>query len=402
MLKIGSGSYGQIYRPLISSDPEVLKLQPFNNRRGVRPVVIREISILRLLSQIDSPNIVQFKEASFSEGIFSILLESCSTDLTEYVKQYPYEIRIKHLPQLIVDVLKGLTVLESLEINHLDLKPNNILVSEKNFKITDFGLSRVHTITPLPHSVYCSLYRPPERCLPFKIRIPGNASDVWAFGVILYFYVTGSHLFSVKEDGSDVLTEIYIMYSKNQENPPISFSWFMDNYPLGRISGKIRFNNIIYETPSLDQMFEINPLFRPRPSDFLESKDRPVLEEKERKYAVPIKTLRNYSDDGPTILMIQEIIGRLFDSEPDEDDLRICSYIAKAFLQKELVDPLEDISIDSERVFQIMKRLDFKVYSPGLINPWNRLNIIPKEEQIGFLESLPLTEYLIPVSDWFS
>lgn len=51
--------------------------------------------------------------------------------------------REQDIRRVLVDILQALSELHSIDIVHLDIKPDNILISQKGtYKLSDFGLSR--------------------------------------------------------------------------------------------------------------------------------------------------------------------------------------------------------------------------------------------------------------------
>jgi hypothetical protein len=85
-------------------------------------------------------------------------------------------------------------------VTHRDLKPENVMrTADGRVKILDFGLARMeqpaqpHTIVTQPGAVIGTpSYMAPEQLTgqPVDVR-----TDVFAFGVLMYEYVTGSHPF---------------------------------------------------------------------------------------------------------------------------------------------------------------------------------------------------------------
>jgi serine/threonine protein kinase len=92
------------------------------------------------LKKIDHKNIV--KMISYSEEKKTIDLELCDCDLVEFFeKEKVNEINNK---EYYLQILDALEYIHSLNICHLDVKPDNILwkKSEKRLKLSDFGNSR--------------------------------------------------------------------------------------------------------------------------------------------------------------------------------------------------------------------------------------------------------------------
>eukprot|EP00116_Pleurobrachia_bachei_P007387 sb/3467649/ len=97
-------------------------------------------------------------------------------------------------------VLEALDYLHSQKIAHLDLKPENLMLSAVNsdiIKIVDFGLSK-----RLNKRVVC-MQGTPEFVPPEVISLDplGAYSDMWSVGVIVYIMVSGYSPFMGDDDG---------------------------------------------------------------------------------------------------------------------------------------------------------------------------------------------------------
>lgn len=76
---------------------------------------------------------------------------------------------------------------------HLDLKPQNILLSnctEDCYKICDFGCSQIalkSKFSKFNNNIFGTFnYLAPENYLEYGGKITNTSVDIWSFGVILY------------------------------------------------------------------------------------------------------------------------------------------------------------------------------------------------------------------------
>ena len=111
---------------------------------------------------------------------------------------------------IIDSVGKALEFIHSQKINHLDIKPGNIMVERNsgNVVLIDFGVAKQYdaetgeatTTTPVAHS---RGYAPPEQYKPGGVGSFTPESDIYALGATLYKMVTDT----TPPDAMDVVTQ---------------------------------------------------------------------------------------------------------------------------------------------------------------------------------------------------
>ena len=148
---IGQGQFGKVYKmkSKINNKEYAVKFIPVPEDKNEKDneKILREQIIMSLNSH---PNIVHlyraFKDNKYhylvSEFIYGITLESYVND---FHKNYPNSyINQDFVMRIFKQILLGLKCLHDKKIFHRDIKPDNILLDQKNknnAKITDFGLS---------------------------------------------------------------------------------------------------------------------------------------------------------------------------------------------------------------------------------------------------------------------
>ena len=192
--EIGKGSYGIVYKAQdqqTSSTVALKKLQMRDSQGGYTSSLIREVSLLRKLRH---PNIVSISDF-FTEGESDyIALEYLSTDLRNFMLSVPSRLPESTVKFYTHQILSGLEYCHDLNIIHRDLKPQNLLLSENELKIADFGLSKFanehdEPTTPIVQTLW---YRAPEVLLGGQ---GGFKIDMWSLGCIFVEMIQGKALF---------------------------------------------------------------------------------------------------------------------------------------------------------------------------------------------------------------
>lgn len=150
-----------------------------------------------LLNQLDHPNVV--KTFGFCYGNRkqppSILLEYCPFNLRDFILKR--KLKDVDIVRIIVEICNAMKYVHQLGIIHRDLKPENILLSTtRKVKLSDFGISRLVTPETQTESYTQGIgtlqFMAPE--LLSKRAKYNEKVDVYAFGVVVYFILTGGEL----------------------------------------------------------------------------------------------------------------------------------------------------------------------------------------------------------------
>ena len=107
-------------------------------------------------------------------------------------------------------LLRGLAYCHKRRVLHRDLKPQNLLISEKGeLKLADFGLARAKSVPTRTYSneVVTLWYRPPDVLLGSTEYT--TSIDMWGVGCIFYEMVVGFPAFP----GSSVDEELQLIFS---------------------------------------------------------------------------------------------------------------------------------------------------------------------------------------------
>uniref|UniRef100_A0A1I7X9H6 Protein kinase domain-containing protein n=1 Tax=Heterorhabditis bacteriophora TaxID=37862 RepID=A0A1I7X9H6_HETBA len=168
------------------------------SRRGVtRANIEREVSEVSVLQAISGhSNVIQLHEVYETAGDVILVLELVSGgELFDHVcaKECLDE---AEAAAFIKQILLGIKHLHSLNIVHLDIKPENVMLKKRGdsqVKLIDFGLSR----RILPGHTVKDMVGTPEFVAPEVVNYETlcPATDMWALGVVTYILLSGGSPF---------------------------------------------------------------------------------------------------------------------------------------------------------------------------------------------------------------
>lgn len=141
---------------------------------------------------LDHPNIVKYVVKGEDENGFYILLEYIDGfTLTDLLKSnHKYFTDYKHIDKLLNQLLSALKYIHERQTLHLDLKPDNLLITGINndLKLIDFGFSYTDCFSS--HSIgRTELFAAPEQ---LSGSVIDQRTDVYGFGKILEYILKES------------------------------------------------------------------------------------------------------------------------------------------------------------------------------------------------------------------
>lgn len=183
------------------------------SRRGLeRAQVEREVAILRDLRH---PNIMRLHDLFASKTEMVLVLELMrGGELFDFIAEKEM-LSEEEAIGFLAQILRGVQYLHARHIAHFDLKPENIMLQDKDvpkpqIKIIDFGLAQ-----KLEDGVtFKSLCGTPQYIAPEVINYEplSSATDMWSIGVITYILLSGLSPFQGETDAetlSNVLDGAY-------------------------------------------------------------------------------------------------------------------------------------------------------------------------------------------------
>ncbi|KGL83461.1 Serine/threonine-protein kinase ULK3, partial [Tinamus guttatus] len=166
---------------------EVVAVKCVSKRSLNRASVENLLTEIEILKAVRHPHIVELKDFQWDSDHIYLIMEFCAGgDLSRFIRMR------RILPEKVVRVFLqqlacALKFLHDRNISHLDLKPQNILLSSlenPQLKLADFGFAQYMSPWDEQHVLRGSpLYMAPEMvcCQQYDAR-----ADLWSLGVILY------------------------------------------------------------------------------------------------------------------------------------------------------------------------------------------------------------------------
>src|ERR1044071_8644507 len=187
---IGAGGMGEVYEAhdLELGEDIAIKVVRVDSVERVR----REIQLAR---QITHRNICRTFDLGRDGDVMFVTMELLrGRTLARLIAERGRLTAAEAMP-IVEEIRAGLSAPHARGIVHRDLKSENIVVAGDRVVITDFGLARAEhdsDVTRPGEIIGTPAYIAPEQCLGAK---PTPATDLYAFGVILYEMLTGTRPF---------------------------------------------------------------------------------------------------------------------------------------------------------------------------------------------------------------
>ncbi|XP_077364923.1 serine/threonine-protein kinase 17A-like [Festucalex cinctus] len=188
--------------------------------RDCRLEIIHEIAVLELAT--DSQRVVNLHQVYEMASEMVLVLEFAAGGeifnqcVTEQEDEAFTENDVK---RLLRQILQGVSFLHQRNVVHLDLKPQNILLTSTSplgdIKIVDFGLSRIVS----SHQELREIMGTPEYVAPEILNYEpiSTATDMWSIGVLTYVMLTGLSPFLGKDKQETFLNISQMNVSYDEE-----------------------------------------------------------------------------------------------------------------------------------------------------------------------------------------
>uniref|UniRef100_A0A8C8A220 Serine/threonine-protein kinase ULK3 n=1 Tax=Oryzias sinensis TaxID=183150 RepID=A0A8C8A220_9TELE len=183
--RLGSGTYATVYKAYRKGNSrEVVAVKVVAKKTLNKASTENLLTEIEILKTVRHPHIVQLKDFQWDADNIYLILEWCSGgDLSRFIRSrriLPESVARRFLQQIAC----ALQFLHERNISHLDLKPQNILLSGCVLKLADFGFAQYMSPWDEKSVLRGSpLYMAPEMVCR---RQYDSRADLWSVGVILY------------------------------------------------------------------------------------------------------------------------------------------------------------------------------------------------------------------------
>ncbi|HSP87045.1 MAG TPA: serine/threonine-protein kinase, partial [Ignavibacteriaceae bacterium] len=279
MEKLGEGGMGVVYKA------EDTKLKRLVALKFLPPELTRNsdakerfITEAQAASALDHPGILTIYEINeTNEGQVFISMACYGGEiLKKKIEQSTLE--IDEVINIAIQIADGLSRAHEAGIIHRDVKPANIMVTDRNeVKILDFGLAKILSkqseVTRMGTITGTVKYMSPEQIRGENID---HRTDIWSLGILLYEMVTSQAPFKGEYEQA-------IIYSiMNEQHKPVSA--LRENIPadLEKIIDKALNKDLAERYQSMVELLvDLKRLKDKRLKGDFEGKDTPVTEEKD-------------------------------------------------------------------------------------------------------------------------
>ncbi|XP_006634361.1 serine/threonine-protein kinase 17A [Lepisosteus oculatus] len=221
--ELGRGKFAVVKKYMKRSTGKEYAAKFMRKRRkgqDCRMEIIHEIAVLELARF--SPRVIDLHEVYETATEMILVLEyaaggeifnQCVADRDEAFKE-------EEVKRLMRQILEGVAFLHKNNVVHLDLKPQNILLTSASpvgdIKIVDFGLSRIVSSNEELREIMGT----PEYVAPEILNYEpiSTATDMWSIGVLAYVMLTGTSPFlgDDKQETFLNISQINISYTQEE------------------------------------------------------------------------------------------------------------------------------------------------------------------------------------------
>lgn len=208
--ELGHGAFGNVYLCYDHKHGMDVAVKVIRNERRFHKQAKIEIELYDLLNTVSpySDNIIQLYKAFHFRSDLFMVFQNFGMNLYNYYRKHDIpEDDVKAFGR---QIARGIEHLHNLDIIHMDLKPENIMIRDKHLKIIDLGSSMIKEETQVLKKNYVQsrYYRAPE--VLFNTGI-STKIDVWSYGCIIYELLTKEPLIPARSTFDLAIYYIHVL-----------------------------------------------------------------------------------------------------------------------------------------------------------------------------------------------
>ncbi|KAL1435379.1 hypothetical protein MTO96_000058, partial [Rhipicephalus appendiculatus] len=192
--KLGQGTYATVFKAYHKTGARrVVAIKCISKSSLTKTATENLLTEIAILKRIKNEHIVELIDFQWNQQFIYLIMEYCAGgDLHRFIRANK-RLRESIVRKFLQQLAKALRVLHQHNIAHMDLKPQNILLSSvrnPSLKLADFGFAQYLRSGDLASSLRGSpLYMAPEMLLSDQYD---NKVDLWSVGIIMYECLFGS------------------------------------------------------------------------------------------------------------------------------------------------------------------------------------------------------------------
>ncbi|XP_073669318.1 serine/threonine-protein kinase 17A isoform X1 [Paramisgurnus dabryanus] len=221
--ELGRGKFAVVRKCVEKSTGKEFAAKYMRKRRkgqDCRTEIIHEIAVLELAAAC--PRVVNLHEVYEMASEMVLVLEYAAGGeiFNQCVAERDEAFKEEDVKRLMRQILEGVAFLHKSNVVHLDLKPQNILLTSESplgdIKIVDFGLSRLVSSSQEIREIMGT----PEYVAPEILNYEpiSTATDMWSIGVLAYVMLTGISPFlgDDKQETFLNISQINVSYTEEE------------------------------------------------------------------------------------------------------------------------------------------------------------------------------------------
>ncbi|EMD47135.1 serine/threonine protein kinase ppk15, putative [Entamoeba histolytica KU27] len=198
--KLGQGTFGQVFKCQDLNNGKMVALKILKNKKAYFRQGLLEVTTLTIVNTIydkGCSHIVEMIDHFLYCGHLCIVQELLGQNLYQMLKEVRLRgMKLSNIKKITRQILEGMSSLNEAGIVHCDLKPENVLINNKDIKIIDLGSACFSNYT-LYSYIQSRHYRAPEIALGMKYS---TSIDMWSVGCIVAEMFLGIPLFPANSE----------------------------------------------------------------------------------------------------------------------------------------------------------------------------------------------------------